>query len=111
MIVLLLAAGMAGAPLDASMAQARREYGACLSRFMKTQETKKLDAAAYKAAALTACTAQSDAFRQAWIAFDVSMKTKPSEAAEDAASQIQEYLDNSTENYEQSFVPAPAPHG
>jgi hypothetical protein len=111
MIALLLAAGLTGAPLDASMAQARRQYGACLSRFMKTQETKKMDAAAYKAAAATACAAPTDAFRRAWIAYDVSMKTSPSEAAQDAASQIQEYLDNSTQNYEDSFAPAPAPHG
>jgi hypothetical protein len=110
MIVLLLAAGLAGAPLDSSQSQARRDYGACLSKFLKTQETKKIDTAAYKAAATTACAAQAEAFRRAWIAYDVSMKTAPSEAAQDAASQIQDYLDNSAETYEQLFT-APAPHG
>jgi hypothetical protein len=109
MIVLLLAAGLAGAPLD-SQAQTRRDFGACLKKFLSTKLTAKIDAAAYKAAAATACAAQAEAFRQAWVAYDVSMKTRPSEAAADAAAQIQDYLDNSTEDYEHAFD-ARAPHG
>jgi hypothetical protein len=109
MIALLLAAGLAGAPLD-SQARARHDYGACLQKFLKTQLAKKIDAAAYKSAATTACATQADAFRQAWIAYDISMKTRPSEAAQDAASQVQDYLENSTEEYEHLFDAA-APHG
>ena len=108
MIVLPLAMLMAAAG-PAPTAMERRAFGQCLSKFVHDKLDAKMDPAAFKAAQKAACAAQEAAFRSAWVAYDVSMKTRRSEAEENAASQVDDYLSNSAETYASSIAPASRP--
>lgn len=99
MIALAVAALLANPTAPLAPAQARKEFGACLTKYMHEAEPKKLDAAAYKAGAHTSCAAQESAFRTAWVAYDVGMKTRRADAEESAAAQIEDYLQNSVDTY------------
>jgi hypothetical protein len=109
MIVLAAAMMMAAAAPQAPAAE-RRAFGACLQKFIHDRLSDKLDAAKFKTGAQTACAAQEAAFRTAWINFDVAMRTKRSEAEENASQQIEDYLQNTTEDYVGDTTPeAPKP--
>jgi hypothetical protein len=105
MIVLAAALMMAAPALPAPPAAERKAYGSCLAKFRTARMNDKLGADAYKKAAQTACATQEAAFRTAWINYDVAMKTRRSEAEENAAQQVEDYLQNSTEDYVQSTTP------
>jgi hypothetical protein len=100
MIVLaaaMLMAGSAAAP--AAPSQERRALGMCLAKVVHDKLMDKMDAAAFKTAAHSACAAQENAFRTAWVNYDVAMKTRRSEAEENANGQIEDYFANSTDSY------------
>lgn len=112
MIVLAAALMMAAPAPPAPPAAERRAYGSCLAKFRTAKVNDKLGADAYKKAAQTACAPQEAAFRAAWISYDVAMRTKRADAEENAAQQVEDYLQNSTEDYVQSTTPADSkPHG
>jgi hypothetical protein len=104
MIVLVATMMMAAAP--AAPSQERRAFGSCLSKFVHDKLTDKMEGPAFKAAAKNACAAQSAAFRAAWVSYDVAMRTPRSEAEQNADSQIEDYLQNSTDSYVDSTTPA-----
>jgi hypothetical protein len=108
MIVLPIAILMAAAG-PAPTALERRAFGQCLSKFVHDKLDAKMDAAAFKAAQKAACAQQEAAFRNAWVAYDVSMKTRRSEAEENAASQVDDYLSNSADSYASSIAPPSRP--
>ena len=108
MIVLPVAVLMAAAG-PAPTAMERRAFGQCLSKFVHDKLEAKMDPAAFKAAQKAACAQQEAAFRNAWIAYDISMKTKRSEAEENAASQVDDYLTNSADTYASSIAPPSRP--
>ena len=108
MIVLPVAMLMAAAG-PAPTAMERRAFGQCLSKFVHDKLEAKMDPAAFKAAQKAACAQQEAAFRNAWIAYDMSMKTKRSEAEENAASQVDDYLTNSADTYASSIAPPSRP--
>ena len=108
MIVLPVAMLMAAAG-PAPTALERRAFGQCLSKFVHDKLEAKMDAAAFKAAQKAACAQQEAAFRSAWIAYDMSMKTRRSEAEENAASQVEDYLTNSADTYASSIAPPSRP--
>jgi hypothetical protein len=111
MIVLAVVISMAAsAATPVAPSRERNALGMCLSKFVHDKLEAKMDAAAFRAAAKTACAAQDTAFRNAWVSYDVAMKTRRSEAEENAASQADDYFQNSTETYVSSTTPAP-PHG
>jgi hypothetical protein len=110
MIVLAVAMTMAASAAPVAPSRERNALGMCLSKFVHDKLEAKMDAAAFRAAAKTACAAQDTAFRNAWISYDVAMKTRRSEAEENAASQADDYFQNSTDTYVSSTTPAP-PHG
>lgn len=107
MIVLALVLNMA-APAAAPVAPSheRQAYGMCLSKFVHDKISDKMEANAFKAAMKAACATQEAAFRTAWVNYDVAMKTKRSDAEENAASQIDDYMQNSVEAYADSTIPA-----
>src|SRR4051812_23862260 len=105
-VVMLMAAAGAG-PVAPS--HERQAFGQCLSRFVHDKLEAKLDAAAFKAAEKAACAEQEAAFRNAWVAFDVAMKTRRSEAEENAAGQIDDYFSNSADSYASSIAPPARP--
>jgi hypothetical protein len=104
MIVLAAAMLMAGSAPSAP-SQERNALGTCLAKFVHDKLTDKMDPAVFKAAAKAGCAAQAAAFRAAWIRYDVAMRTKSSEAAENADSQIDDYLQNSTDSYVDVVAP------
>jgi hypothetical protein len=108
MIVLPVAMLMAAAG-PAPTAMERRAFGQCLSKFVHDKLEAKMDADAFKAAQKAACAQQEAAFRNAWIAYDISMKTRRSEAEENAASQVDDYLTNSADTYASSIAPPSRP--
>jgi hypothetical protein len=111
MIVLAVAIGMAAsAATPVAPSRERNALGMCLSKFVHDKLEAKMDAVAFRAAAKTACATQDTAFRNAWVSYDVAMKTRRSEAEESASSQADDYFQNSTDTYVSSTTPAPA-HG
>jgi len=109
MIVLaaaMLMAGSAAGPVAPS--QERNALGRCLSNFVHQKLMDKMDAAAFRAAAKVGCANEQTAFRNAWVAYDVAMKTRRSEAEQNADGQIEDYLQNSTDTYVSTTNP-PAP--
>ena len=106
MIVLaaMLMAGSAAAP--AAPILERKALGTCLSKFVHEKLPDKMEAAAFRAAAKTACGAQVTAFRTAWVNYDVAMHSKRADAEQNADSQIDDYLQNSTDSYVDATVPA-----
>jgi hypothetical protein len=107
MIVLPIAMMMAAAP--AAPSQARQALGQCLSKFVHDKLEAKMDPAAFKAAAHTACAAQETGFRTAWVNYYVGMNTKRSEAEEIAGSQVDDYFQNSSDNYASTIAPPARP--
>ena len=110
MIVLaaaMLMAGSSAGPVAPS--QERNALGRCLSNFVHQKLMDKMDAAAFTAAANGGCATQAAAFRNAWVAYDVAMKTRRSEAEENAASQVDDYFQNSTDTYVSTTNPTPRP--
>ena len=107
MIVLVAAMMMApGAAAPSPPGKERRDYGMCLSRFVHDKLSgDKMDAAAFKTAAHTACGTEEAAFRTSWVNYDVAMRTKRADAEENAASQIEDYLQNSAESYADAITP------
>ncbi|MEA3001237.1 MAG: hypothetical protein QOH81_25 [Sphingomonadales bacterium] len=108
MIVIALAMTMAASPVAPS--QERKAFGTCLSKFVHDKLEAKMDAVAFRAAAKAACAVQEAAFRNAWISYDVAMKSSRSEAAENAAAQVDDYFQNSTDTYVSSTTPAGGHH-
>jgi hypothetical protein len=111
MIVIVLAMTMAAstaAPVAPS--QERKAFGTCLSKFVHDKLDAKMDVVAFRAAAKAACATQEAAFRNAWISYDVAMKSSRSEAAENAAAQVDDYFQNSTDTYVSSTTPAGGHH-
>jgi hypothetical protein len=113
MIVLAAAMLMAGnAAAPAAPSQERRAFGQCLAKFVHDKLETKMDAAAFKTAAKAACATQQAAFRTAWVTYDVAMRSKRSDAEENADSQIEDYLQNSADSYADTTNPAaPKPTG
>ena len=113
MIVLaaaMLMAGSAAGPVAPS--QERNALGRCLSNFVHQKLMDKMDATAFKAAAKVGCATDVTAFRNAWVAYDVAMKTRRADAEENADGQIEDYLQNSTDTYVSTTnPPAPRPTG
>jgi hypothetical protein len=105
-VAMLMAAAGAG-PVAPS--RERQAFGLCLSKFVHDKLEAKMDAAAFKAAEKAACAQQEAAFRSAWVAFDVAMKTRRSEAEENAAGQVDDYFSNSAESYASSIAPPSRP--
>jgi hypothetical protein len=107
MIALAIAIGLAAAPGQpaAPPASERRNFTACLSKFMHDKLGDKLDAVGYKTAAKAACATEEAAFRKAWVSFELAMRTKPSEAEQNAVAQASEAVDTSAENYLEAVKP------
>jgi hypothetical protein len=106
MIVLAAAMLMAGnAAVPAAPSRERNALGTCLSKFVHDKLMDKMDVGAFKAAAHSACAAQENAFRTAWVSYDVAMKTRRSEAEENANGQIEDYFANSTDSYASATAP------
>ncbi|HEX5182323.1 MAG TPA: hypothetical protein VFW19_04120 [Allosphingosinicella sp.] len=108
-MIVLAAAMMMAAPAAPQVPGAERHaYATCLTNFVHAKLNDKMDGAKFKDAAHAACSTQADAFRAAWVNYDVAMRTKRSEAEENAASQIEDYLQNATDTYTDTVSPAPA---
>lgn len=100
-MIVLAAALMIAAPAAAPEPPGaeRSALSACLQKFSHDKLNDKLSADAFKKGAQAACAAQEATFRAAWVRFDVAMRTKPSEAEQNAAEQVEDYLQNSTDDY------------
>lgn len=108
-MIVLAAAMMMAAPAAAPAAplQERRALGQCLSKFVHDKLSEKMEGAAFKTAAKTACAAQAATFRAAWVSYDVAMRTPRADAQQSADSQIEDYLQNSTDSYVDGANPKP----
>lgn len=87
----------------------RELYATCLNQFLKASMSAKLDDAAFKTNAKTACAAQEQAFRKAMVDWDVKMGSKRAAAEEGIALEIEDYLASTTETYKVHSNPAPKP--
>jgi hypothetical protein len=107
MIALIVALGMSGAAPAAPAAPTmpRKNLGMCFNKVVEAKIGDKLAPDAFKAAAAAACTNEENAFRNAWIAYEVGMKTKRTDAEQNANSQIDDYLQNAVETYTESVKP------
>ena len=77
MIVLAAAMLMAGnAAMPAAPSRERNALGTCLAKVVHDKLMDNMDVAAFKAAAHSACAAEETAFRNAWVNYDVAMKTR-----------------------------------
>lgn len=99
MISLAIATALAAAQAGGPPVQPRKNYGACLSAFMRDKVKDKLEAAAFTAAAKAACVKEETAFRQSLLTYDQKMGIKRREAEENASMQVDDYLTNATDNY------------
>jgi hypothetical protein len=86
-------------PADA-VVKAREAYSACLRGVIESAMDKKTPAADVKASLKPACSAKEAPFRDAIAAADKSYGMSASEIAEDADSQVSEYIDKMTDDYE-----------
>jgi hypothetical protein len=102
-VALGFAAGAAAAPSPPTMP--RKNLGMCFNKVVESKMGDKLEPDAFKAAAVSACAAEENAFRTAWISYEVGMKTKRTDAEENANSQIADYLQNAVETYTESVKP------
>jgi hypothetical protein len=100
MISLAIATALAAAQASGPALLPRKNYGACLNKFMKAKVSEKLDEAGFRSGAKTACAAEEAAFRDSLIAFDLKMKIKRAEAEDNASTQVEDYLVNAVENYQ-----------
>lgn len=94
---------------------ARHNYAACLTAFRQEAEQKKMPLADYKAALQPKCADQETAFRAAVTASEKADGISAKEAGQDAADQVQQYLDDAVDGYEDAppepAAPAPPPSG
>jgi len=111
----ILAAAFAAALPSAALAQAgppvraRQAFGQCLNRVVKDELPNKLDPDAVTARLKSACAAEANGFRTAWITYEVSMKARRSEAEQNADAQIDDYLQNAVDTYGDSVQPHERP--
>ena len=107
MIAFVVALGMAGAGLQgaSSTVLPRKNFGMCLNKAVEKMMSDKLAADAFKTAAKAACANEANTFRTAWISYEVSMKTKRTDAEQNANAQIDDYLQNAAETYTESQTP------
>jgi hypothetical protein len=111
MLTLVIAAALVAAP-DAgagSPGQLRKDYGACLNKFVDGNVKDKLTADAFTTAAKAACASKEAAFRKSIIDADLRMKIKQSEAEENAKMQVEDYLVNAADKYAGYIEEAPKP--
>jgi hypothetical protein len=99
MIVLAAAMMMAAPAAPAAPSRERNALGTCLQKAIHDRLADKMNADAFKTAAKTACSAQATAFRAAWVSYDVAMKTPRTDAEQNADSQVEDYLQNTTDSY------------
>jgi hypothetical protein len=111
MLTLALAAALVAAP-DAgagSPGQLRKDYGACLNKFVEASVKDKLAGDAFTTAAKAACASKEAAFRKSIIDADLRMKIKQAEAEENANTQVEDYLVNAADKYAGYVAEAPKP--
>ena len=104
MIELVIALGLAGQGPVAPVAP-RKNFGNCLNKVVQSKVGDKLAEDAFKAAAKAACANEENAFRTAWVTYEVGMKTKRADAEQNAASQIDDYFANAVDNYKEWTTP------
>ena len=111
MLTLAIAAALVAAP-DAgpgSPSQLRKDYGACLNKFVDSSVKDKLAPDAFTAGAKAACASQEAAFRKSIIDSDLRMKIKQSEAEDNANTQVEDYLVNAADKYSGYVADLPKP--
>jgi hypothetical protein len=108
MIALVVALGMSGAGLQGNANATvlpRKNFGMCLNKVVEQKANDKLAEDAFKTAAKAACAKEETSFRTAWVSYEVSMKTKRTDAEQNAESQIDDYLSNAIETYKEMQTP------
>jgi hypothetical protein len=111
MLTLALAAALVAAP-DAgagSPGQLRKDYGACLNKFVEASVKDKLAPDAFTTAAKAACASKEAAFRKSIVDADLRMKIKQAEAEENANMQVEDYVVNAADKYAGYVAEAPKP--
>ncbi|MEO8723150.1 MAG: hypothetical protein ABI395_06445 [Sphingobium sp.] len=86
-------------PAD-GVVKARVAYSTCLRGVIDSAMDKKTPAADVKASLKPACAAKEAAFRDAIAVADKSYGMSASEISEDADSQVSDYIDKMTDDYE-----------
>ena len=107
MMLVVLMLPLAG-PGPQTIDQPRKQSAACVKRFETSSLKARMDVAAYTAAVKTACPDEAAALTKALVAYDVGMGTKRSEAASNAAIDVNDYVESSLERY-QATVDASKP--
>lgn len=99
MISLALASMLVLAQADAGLSQARRAYGDCLNRAVRTHLDSKTSPAAFDRALASACAAQETAYRNAIMATEKAAGTSAAEAEELAGMDIEDLETNTKDLY------------
>jgi hypothetical protein len=73
----------------------------CLSKITHDKVTDKMGVAKFTAAAKSACASQAAAFRTAWVSYDVAMRSRRSDAEQNADLQIEDLFQNAADIYKE----------
>jgi hypothetical protein len=98
MLAMALAAAAPGPSPDA-ITRARKAYSACLSGFMKKSLKDGAEDSAFEKGLSPACATQEQAFRTAVIAADTASGMKRAAAEQNAATEVEDILANTTEMF------------
>lgn len=98
--MLFIAAILAMASPADGVAKARQAYSSCLSSFTNDAMDKKMTSDEFKAALKPKCAAKEAEFRSAIAAADKSYGMTDAETTADADSQVAEYIDKMTDDFQ-----------
>src|SRR3546814_18968263 len=99
MISLALASMLVLAQADAGLPQARRAYGDCLNRAVRSHLDSKTSPAAFDKGLATACAAKEAAYRNAIMASEKAAGASAAEAEELASMDIADLETNTKDLY------------
>ena len=114
MIGLVIGSAVYLVAMQAAVNVPRAAFSDCLKQAGVKATAAKVDPEAFGDFIRGQCTAQTAAFKEALVSFDVKNGVKRSQASSDADLQIDDYVAGSTDNYSARFVaskpktPAPA---
>ena len=102
LMTLMLAAA---SPNPQSLDAPRKAYSGCIRAIEKRSLDSKVSPAAYSTALRGACQAEAARLTAALVAYDIAMGTARATAAQNAATDVADYVTTSEERYKDLAAP------